>query len=82
MAELVRKLSEVAPTGALDLNACLSECLPQRDRPSLVVVVLCGFAIAWLTGGYRLPGRRARIAVLALSVAGPMLPPCFCRSMP
>src|SRR2546430_38920 len=29
-----------------------------RWVPSLLAVLLCGLGIAWLTGGYRLPGRR------------------------
>jgi hypothetical protein len=44
-----------------------------RWVPSLLGVLLCGFGIAWLTGGYRLPGRRAPFAVLGLSLAGPLL---------
>jgi hypothetical protein len=34
-------------------------------------VLACGFGIAWLTGAYRLPGRR-RLTGLALSLAGPL----------
>jgi len=44
-----------------------------RWAPSLLAILLCGFAIAWLTGAYRLPGRRARLGALALSLAGPLL---------
>jgi len=44
-----------------------------RWVPSLLGVLLCGFGIAWLTGGYRLPGRRARLVALVLSLAGPLL---------
>jgi hypothetical protein len=43
-----------------------------RWLPSLAGVVLCGFGIAWLTGAYRLPGRRRRLTALALSLAGPV----------
>src|SRR5262249_26438144 len=39
--------------------------------PDLLGVLLCGLGIAWLTGAYRLPGIRARIAATALSLAGP-----------
>src|SRR5205814_3455682 len=35
-----------------------------RWVPSLLAVLLCGLGIAWLTGGYRLPGRRRRLCVL------------------
>src|SRR5256714_5273236 len=42
-----------------------------RWLPSLVGVLACGFGIAWLTGAYRLPGRR-RLTGLALSLAGPL----------
>jgi hypothetical protein len=44
-----------------------------RWVPSLLAVLLCGFGIAWLTGAYRLPGRRARLSALGLSLAGPLL---------
>jgi hypothetical protein len=42
-----------------------------RWLPSLMGVLACGFGIAWLTGAYRLPGRR-RLTGLALSLAGPL----------
>ena len=44
-----------------------------RWVPSLLAVPLCGLGIAWLTGAYRLPGRRRRLCALGLSVAGPLL---------
>ena len=44
-----------------------------RWVPSLLGVLLCGFGIAWLTGGYRLPGPRRRLFALGLSLAGPLL---------
>jgi hypothetical protein len=44
-----------------------------RWVPDLLGVLLCGLGIAWLTGAYRLPGVRARLAALALSLAGPIL---------
>jgi hypothetical protein len=44
-----------------------------RWIPDLLAVLLCGFGIAWLTGAYRLPGTRARVAALVLSLAGPIL---------
>jgi hypothetical protein len=53
-------------------SAAYTGPVTSRWVPSLVVVLLCGLCIAWLTGGYRLPGR-ARWAVLALSLAGPLL---------
>ena len=45
----------------------------KRWVPGLVAVLLCGFGIAWLTGAYRLPGRRARLIAALLSLAGPIL---------
>jgi hypothetical protein len=44
-----------------------------RWIPGLTLVLLCGLGIAWSTGGYRLPGRRHRLAALAASLAGPLL---------
>ena len=41
--------------------------------PSLLGVLLCGLAIAWLTGAFRLPDRRARWRAFGLSLAGPVL---------
>ncbi len=43
-----------------------------RWVPDLLGVLLCGLGIAWLTGAYRLPGLPARIAAVALSLAGPV----------
>jgi hypothetical protein len=54
-------------------TAAYSGSLPVRWATGLFGVLLCGFAIAWLTGAYRLPRRRARLGALALSVAGPVL---------
>jgi len=39
MPDLVRQLSAVAPAGWLDVNASLSDCLPESVRQPLVVVV-------------------------------------------
>jgi uncharacterized protein (DUF58 family) len=39
MPELVRRLSEIAPAGLVDVNAGLAECLPEAARQPLVVVV-------------------------------------------
>jgi hypothetical protein len=36
-------------------------------------VLLCGVAVAWLTGAYRLPTRGAVLTSLIFSVAGPFL---------
>jgi hypothetical protein len=43
-----------------------------RWLPSLLGVLACGFGIAWLTGAYRLPGRRRRLIAVGLSLAGPL----------
>jgi hypothetical protein len=43
-----------------------------RWIPGLCLVVLCGLGIAWGTGAARLSGHR-RMAVMAASVAGPVL---------
>ncbi len=39
----------------------------------LLLVLLCGLLIAWLTGTYRLPNRRARLIAFGISVGTPML---------
>jgi hypothetical protein len=39
----------------------------------LLLVILCGLAIAWATGASRLPDRRARIGGYVTSVAAPLL---------
>jgi hypothetical protein len=44
-----------------------------RGTLGLLGVLLCGLAIAWLTGAYRLPGRRARWTAALLSLTGPVL---------
>ncbi len=44
-----------------------------RWVPGLIIVLLCGFGIAWVTGSYRLPGRRAKVAALIASIGGPIL---------
>ena len=54
-------------------SAAYTGGLAPRWVPSLLAVLLCGFGIAWLTGAYRLPDRRARLVALALSLAGPLL---------
>jgi hypothetical protein len=59
----------VSPTGSA---AYVGGAAP-RWVPSLLAVLLCGFGIAWLTGGYRLPGRRRKLFVVGLSLAGPLL---------
>ena len=59
----------VSPTGSA---AYVGSAAP-RWVPSLLAVLLCGLGIAWLTGGYRLPGRRRKLFVFGLSLAGPLL---------
>ena len=54
-------------------SAAYTGSAPPRWVPSLLAVLLCGFGIAWLTGGYRLPGRRTRLYALLLSLASPLL---------
>ncbi len=44
-----------------------------RWIPELAIVLLCGFGIAWATGTYRLPGRRAKVVGLLASLGGPIL---------
>lgn len=44
-----------------------------RWVPGLAIVLLCGFGIAWATGTFRLPGRRAKSISLLASLAGPIL---------
>jgi hypothetical protein len=44
-----------------------------RWIPGLMIVLLCGFGIAWITGSYRLPRRRSRFVAVAMSLAGPIL---------
>jgi hypothetical protein len=41
--------------------------------PGVVLLVLCGFGIAWATGALRLTGRRARSLALLGSFGGPIL---------
>jgi multisubunit Na+/H+ antiporter MnhB subunit len=43
-----------------------------RWVPGFALVILCGLAIAWATGAYRLTGRARTLAVLT-SLAGPVL---------
>lgn len=39
----------------------------------LLGVLLCGLAVAWLTGTFRLPTRRGRLVGLGFSLAGPVV---------
>jgi len=39
----------------------------------LLGVIICGLAVAWLTGTFRLPTRRARLVGLGFSLAGPVV---------
>jgi hypothetical protein len=41
--------------------------------PGVVLLILCGFGIAWATGALRLAGRRARSLALLGSFGGPIL---------
>lgn len=44
-----------------------------RWVPGLVLLLLCGFGIAWATGALRLSGRRAKVVALIGSFGGPAL---------
>jgi hypothetical protein len=65
-AEMVSRTNTIAYSGD-------ASSLYLRWIPGLVIVVLCGFGIAWITGTYRLSGRRARAAALVASIGGPIL---------
>jgi hypothetical protein len=44
-----------------------------RWMPSVVLLLLCGFGIAWATGASRLPRRAARATAWSISLLAPML---------
>ena len=62
-ARMVSATGSAAYAGSVRLRCALG----------LLGILLCGFGIAWLTGAYRLPTRRARLSALALSLGGPVL---------
>jgi hypothetical protein len=43
-----------------------------RWGPGLAIVLLCGLGIAWSTGSFRLPNRRARVVTVLGSVLAPI----------
>jgi hypothetical protein len=45
----------------------------EQAAVGIALLMLCGFGIAWATGGMRLIGRRARTAAVAVSLTGPLL---------
>jgi len=65
-AEMVSKSNTIAYAGD-------ATSLYLRWIPGLAIVLLCGFGIAWITGTYRLPTRRARVTAAIASIGGPIL---------
>jgi hypothetical protein len=64
-----RMVSKSAPTA----YAGDATSLYLRWAPSVALMVLCGFGIAWATGASRLARRRARWTARFVSVLGPVL---------
>ncbi|GAA0738953.1 hypothetical protein GCM10010199_62420 [Dactylosporangium roseum] len=64
--------ARMVPDGRIAYAGSLSG-LRVRWAVGLVLVVLCGLALSWLTGAWRLGGRRTRLAAWSLTTAAPLV---------